>query len=119
MGIGLCPLGTEAAPFGRRRRLGGFADAEPEAVTEAEAAAQEELRQIVEELDEICSRLADVNQRLPVSPQETAMLLGKEEMDVATHVRSVIECLLMDNLWSAVRDLAAAASHRPRRSKEP
>lgn len=89
-------------------------------MTEAEAAAQEELRGIVEELDEICSRLAHVNERLPVSPQESAMLLGKEEMDVTTQVRSVIECALVDRLWPSTRDLAAAASYRPtRRIPEP
>lgn len=82
-------------------------------MTEAEAAAQAELRQIAEDLDEICDRLADVNQQLPVSPRESAMLLGREEMDVATHVRSVIESVL-NKLWPAVRDLAAAASYRPK-----
>ena len=82
-------------------------------MTEAEAAAQEELRQIGEELDEICSRLAAVNERLPVSPQETAMLLGEEEMDISTQVRSVIECVLVDKLWPSSRALAAAASYRP------
>jgi hypothetical protein len=81
---------------------------------ELEAAAQAELRGIVEELDSVRARLVDIHARLPVPPEETAMLLGEEEMDVATEVRSVIECVLNDSLQPAIRDLAAAASYRPR-----
>ena len=40
------------------------------------------------------------------------MLLGEAEMDVATEVRSVIECVLNDSIEPAIRDLAAAASYR-------
>jgi len=78
-------------------------------VTEAEAAAQAELHQIVEELDGIRTRLVDLHAKLPVSPEETAMLVGEVEMDFATEVRSVIECVLSDNIQPAIRDLAAAA----------
>jgi len=81
-------------------------------VNELEAAAQAELRDIVEELDGIRRRLADIHARLPVPPEETAMLLGEAEMDVATEVRSVIECVLNDSIEPAIRDLAAAASYR-------
>ena len=80
---------------------------------DVEAAAQAELREIVQELDAIRGRLADIHERLPVSPDETAMLLGELELDVATEVRSVIECVLNDSLRPAIRDLAAAASYRP------
>ena len=82
-------------------------------LTEAEAAAQAELERIVEELDAIRFRLVDIHAKLPVSPDETAMLLGEEEMDVATEVRSIIECVLSDSIQPAIRDLAAAASFRP------
>jgi hypothetical protein len=82
-------------------------------MTAAEAAAQAELRGIVEELDAVRARLEDVHARLPVPPEEAAMLLGEREMDVATEVRSVIECVLNDSLRPAIRDLAAAASYRP------
>ena len=37
------------------------------------------------------------------------MLLGEQEMDVATEIRSIIECVLNDSLRPAIRDLAAAA----------
>jgi hypothetical protein len=83
-------------------------------VTDSEAAAQAELRTLVEELDAIRSRLVAIHARLPVPLEETAMLLGEEEMDVATEVRSVIECVLNDSLEPAIRDLAAAASYRPK-----
>jgi hypothetical protein len=119
-GTGLSPLGAGVSPFGVRRQHAsgntptkGDLEKKVGAMTEAEAAAQEELRQIAEELDEICDCLMDLNQRLPVSPRETPMLRGEEEMDVATQVRSVIECVLIDRLSPATRDLAAAASFRP------
>ncbi len=82
-------------------------------MTEAEAAAQAELQRIVEELDAIRSRLLAMHAKLPVPAEETAMLLGEKEMDVATEVRSIIECVLNDSIQPAIRDLAAAASYRP------
>ena len=42
------------------------------------------------------------------------MLIGEAEMDFATEVRSVIECVLTDSLGPAIRDLAAAASCQPK-----
>jgi hypothetical protein len=81
---------------------------------EIEAAAQADLRGIVEELNGIHSRLESLHARLPVPPEETAMLMGEQEMDVSTEIRSVIECVLNDSLRPAIRDLAAAASYRPR-----
>jgi hypothetical protein len=83
-------------------------------VTEAEAAAQTGLRQIVEELDAARARLEEIHARLPVPAEEAAMLAGEAEMDFATEVRSVIECILNDSLGPAIRDLAAVASYRPK-----
>jgi hypothetical protein len=83
-------------------------------VTEAEANAQADLRQIVVGLEAFRSRLAAIHARLPVPPEETAMLVGEKEMDVSTEVRSVIECVLNDSLEPAIRDLAAAATYRPK-----
>jgi hypothetical protein len=79
-----------------------------------EAAAQADLHRIVEELDSIRTRLVDLHAKLPISAEETAMLLGEVEMDFATEVRSVIECVLNDNIQPAIRDLAAAASRQPK-----
>jgi hypothetical protein len=83
---------------------------------EIEAAAQAELRRVVEELDAVRVRLEEIHARLPIPPDETAMLLGEREMDISTDMRSVIECVLNDSLRPAIRDLAAAASHRPKGS---
>jgi hypothetical protein len=82
--------------------------------TQLEADAQAELRGLVEDLDAIRFRLVDIHARLPVPPEETAMLVGEKEMDISTEVRSVIECVLNDSIEPAIRDLAAAASYRPK-----
>jgi hypothetical protein len=105
---------------GTQSALASATEAEGDAVTEAEAGAQMELHRIVEELDSIRTRLVDLHAKLPVSPEETAMLVGEVEMDFATEVRSVIECVLNDNIQPAIRDLAAAASCQPKnRLPEP
>jgi hypothetical protein len=83
-------------------------------MTEAEAAAQEELREIANVLSVLCVRLESIHDRLPVPLQETAMLLGEEEKDVATEIRSVVECILHDSLRPTIRDLDKAASYRPK-----
>jgi hypothetical protein len=82
-------------------------------MSQAEDAAQSELQRIVEELEAIRVRLMDIHAKLPVPPEEIAMLLGEEEMDVSTEVRSIIECVLNDSIQPAIRDLAAAAAYRP------
>lgn len=84
-------------------------------MTQAETEAQEELKRIVEELEAIQARLTGLHESLPVSPGETAMLEGEEEMDVATEMRSIIECVLNDGIQPAIRDLATAASAGRRR----
>ena len=83
-----------------------------------ETAAQAELREIVKILGALCRRLQTIHDQLPVPPQETAMLVGEEEMDVATEVRSTIECVLHDSLRPAIGDLRTAAAYRPQREKE-
>ena len=81
----------------------------------SEEAARAELRSIVEDLDGIRARLVDLHARLPVPPEEAAMLVGEVEMDFATEVRSDIECILNDWLRPAIRDLAVAASYQPKK----
>jgi len=73
------------------------------------------LRGVVEDLDRIRAQLVDLHATLPVPPEEAAMLVGEVEMDFATEVRSVIECILNDWLRPAIRDLAAAASYQPKK----
>lgn len=79
--------------------------------SEAETAAQTQLRQIVADLEALHFRLRGIQTSLPVSPQETAMLVGELEMDVSTEVRSVIDCVLNDSIRPAIRDLLAAAEY--------
>jgi hypothetical protein len=86
-------------------------------MTETETATQAELQQTVEQLDAIRTRLEEIHARLPVPPDESVMLEGEKELDFSTEVRSVIECVLADNLGPAIRDLAAAASYHPKRER--
>jgi len=81
-------------------------------MTEVEAAAQAELREIVEELDAARARLEDIHARLPVPPEETAMLMGELETDVSTEVRSIIECVLSDSLLCRARHKMLYAASR-------
>jgi hypothetical protein len=87
-------------------------------MTRKEAEAQAELRRVVEELKGIRGRLREIAGGLPVSPGEALMLVGEEDPDVATEVRSIIECVLADQIGPAVRDLGAAIEYRPKESTE-
>jgi hypothetical protein len=86
-------------------------------MTRAEAQAQEELGEEVGRLKGIRDRLREIARRLP-APENAAMLLGEEDPDVATEVRSVIECSLVDQIEPAIRDLATAAGYRPKVREE-
>lgn len=86
-------------------------------MTKTEAAAQDELREAVERLKEVEGRLRGIVKELP-APENVAMLLGEEDPDVATEVRSVIECSLADQIGPAIRDLTTAASYRPKVREE-
>src|SRR5947209_2291572 len=44
---------------------------------------------------------------------EALMLVGEAELDVATELRSVIECVRNDRILPAIRELQAAADYRP------
>ena len=78
-------------------------------MTQEEAAAQAELLDFAKELSTFCFRLEAFHDKLPVPPQETAMLLGEVEMTVALTMRNVIECVLHDRLRPSILDLQAAA----------
>ena len=79
---------------------------------EAETAAREALREMAEQVESIGRRLEEVRASLPIPPNEDMMLLGEDEMDVSTEIRSVIECVLADSIGPAVRDLRAAAAYK-------
>lgn len=82
-----------------------------------ETAAQEEVRRIARDLETIRTRLLEVHEDLPAPPGKDAAGDETEEMDVATEVRSVIECVLADSIRPAIRDLYAAAAYRPGRKQ--
>ena len=82
-------------------------------MTEDEAAAQAQLREIVKGLSTYVLALEGVHHRLPVPPQEAAMHQGEMPMNVALRVRTAIECVLHDQLRPAIEALQSAASYRP------
>ncbi len=80
----------------------------------SEADAQRQVRAIAAELEALRFRLLGVRASLRVPPMEAVMLAGEMDMDVATEVRSVIECVVNDCIDSAIRDLQAAADRTGR-----
>lgn len=76
--------------------------------------AQETLRKTVAKMKDVRDLLRRIYAAVPVSPREEVMLLGEAEPDVATEVRSAIECVLEDRLEPAIQTLAEAAAYRPK-----
>ncbi|HSS52222.1 MAG TPA: hypothetical protein VLX28_25045 [Thermoanaerobaculia bacterium] len=83
-------------------------------MTEAEAAAmQARALELAVEVEVLAAKLRDFHDSIPVSPQEAVMLLGEEDMDVATALRSTTECVLVDRLEPAAVELKKWAAYRP------
>ncbi len=87
-------------------------------MTQAEIAAQEEVRQIAKELAAIRRRLLDLHKSLTPATLEAVMFAGEEDLDVTTEVRTVIECVVQDSIQPAIRDLEAAADYQAEKKKE-
>jgi hypothetical protein len=87
-------------------------------VTEAEAAGQARLLEIAAEIEALSRQLLAVHDSFPVSPREAAMLLGEEELDVSTALRSVIECVLADHLEQALQELRKWALFKPGKARK-
>jgi hypothetical protein len=83
-------------------------------VKTAEDTAREQLLEISRELEAIRFRLLGVQASLPSSPAERDLLREDDEMDTPTEIRSAIDCLLMDRIDPALRELQATASAGPR-----
>ena len=79
-----------------------------------EEKAQAKLRKTVAKMKDVRDLLRRIQEEVPVSPREEVMLLGEAEPDVATEVRSVIECVLADRIEPAIQALAEAAAYRPK-----
>lgn len=78
-----------------------------------EDVVQAELGSMAERWEQDMKRLRQIHAGLPVSPREEAMLLGEADADVATELRSAIECVIPDRLEPAIRTLREAAGYRP------
>jgi hypothetical protein len=76
-----------------------------------EATAQEELREIADELKEIERRLRKIHQSLPAPADVETSPEIEDDKDVSTEIRSVIECVLTDSLGPAARDLETASRY--------
>lgn len=87
-------------------------------MTQAETAAQTELRKISKELDTIRRRLLELHESLPPASLEALMFAGEEDLDVTTEVRTIIECVIQDSIQPAIRDLEAAAEYQAERTGE-
>jgi hypothetical protein len=87
-------------------------------VTPAEA--QVELRSIAEELLAVEDRLRRVWESVPRSPDEDAMFEGRKAWDLATEIRTVVECVgeeLRRAMESLERVSRIAENDRRRSSK--
>jgi hypothetical protein len=78
----------------------------------SEARTREELRTIVQELKRIETRLRALHQNAATLAEAEATQDEDDEMDLATEIRTVIDCVLVDNLEPAIRDLQAASALR-------
>jgi hypothetical protein len=76
-----------------------------------EAAAQDELQEIVGKLEDIERKLREIHQRLPAPADAETAQEVEGEQDVSAVIRSTIECVLADSLGPAMRDLRAASLH--------
>jgi hypothetical protein len=75
------------------------------------AAAQAQLREIVDDLEAVRLRLLGVKESLPepdAEPEDVAADL--EKLDVRTEICSVIECVLNDWMAPAIADLREMAA---------
>jgi hypothetical protein len=68
------------------------------------AEAQAEIRAVAEELLAVEDRLRRVWEAVPRSPDEDAMFEGKRAWDLATEVRTILECV-GEVLRSAIESL--------------
>jgi hypothetical protein len=87
-------------------------------VTEAEAAGQARVLEIAAQIEAISTHLLAVHDSFQISPREAAMLLGEEDLDVSTALRSVIECVLADHLESALQELRKWAVYKPGKGRK-
>ncbi len=77
------------------------------------AKAREQVRRILEHLEEIRWQLLGITLSLPEPVAEQVRLLAvADEMDATTELRTVIHCVLEDCIRPAVEDLQGALSNK-------
>ncbi len=82
-------------------------------MTDAEAAGRALVLEIADQLENLNHLLQSVHDSFPASPLEPVMLVGEADLDVATALRSMIECVLTDQLEPALRELRKWAAYKP------
>lgn len=75
-------------------------------MADLEESMREEIRAAVEELEAVRRRLTTAHTRLPASPRQDVMFLGEEDWDFVTEARTLIECVMREELETAIRELA-------------
>lgn len=80
-------------------------------------AIQDELQVFVGRLEGIEKGLIALRDRLPAPSPGNPEEESDERSDVATELRSVIDCVLTDSIRPASRDLRAASLYRGKREK--
>lgn len=78
-----------------------------------DTAMQARALELAAEVEALAAKLRDFHDSIPVSSQEAMMLLGEEDMDVATALRSTTECVLADRLEPAAVELKKWAAYKP------
>ncbi len=93
------------------------------AASETEAAAQAQLKEMMEKLKAVEKEMREIHKSLdPPEGALTGAAAGSEadedENDISTEIRSVIECVLTDSLGPAIRDLQAVIRYGTKRSPD-
>lgn len=87
-------------------------------LSEAEVAGQARVLEIAAAIEDLSRQLLALHDSFPVSPLEAAILLGEEDLDVFTALRSVIECVLADHLEQALQELRKWAAYKPGKARK-
>lgn len=75
--------------------------------------AKTELHALIRELEGFQGRLLALRQRLPLKLQASPGKDLDSDPDVPNEIAQVIDCVLLDSIGPAIRDLAAAAEYEP------
>lgn len=84
----------------------GIMSKREDSIPDIEAAVREQLLPAIAELKVTQEKLRVLQESLPVTPDG-----GEEDMDVVTELRSVIDCVLLDSVGPAIRDLLEVAAY--------